>query len=123
MKNWQTTIAAAAIACWIGTTVGTSIAEEHASGARSAAQPGAVVTTSTAPWQALQGLEATPLHTQEMDGIKGKGLTLSAFLSQATRTSLGSGVYVWSYSSDGNPFSVTATWNTGSSSGTGTVVK
>ena len=65
----------------------------------------------------------TPLTLTEMAQIKGKGTPLQNFLALATKTQVGPGVYVYTYSQHGDPISVTATWNTGSTSGTATVVK
>ena len=69
---------------------------------------------------ALAAVRATPLTPQVMATIRGKStLTLQQFLAQATVTSLGSGVMV--YTLCPNTCTVTATWNTGTSSGSGVV--
>ncbi|MGE3541938.1 MAG: hypothetical protein AB7N91_31550 [Candidatus Tectimicrobiota bacterium] len=74
-------------------------------------------------WETLQAVQATPLEAHEMHAVAGKGprVNIAQFLrNQAIGVQVAPGVTVWGFSSDGDPFAVTATWNTGSSRGNAT---
>lgn len=82
------------------------------------------VTTSGQPWETLQAVQATPMQVHEMHAVRGKntGENILRFLqTQAQSVQPGLGVTIWGFSSDGNRFTASATWNTGSSSGNGTL--
>lgn len=70
------------------------------------------------PFKALSTVKAEVLSSKEMDSIKGKATPLQLlFLQTALQTNLGSGVILYG----GNGATITASWNTGSSSGSAVV--
>lgn len=70
----------------------------------------------------IGSLPAAPLSAAEMHATTGKAvLTVQQLLLLATRTTLGPGITVWTYSSQGDPLMVTATWDTGATAGAGTI--
>lgn len=70
----------------------------------------------------VRDVQAQQLDHIAMRQTRGKASqALLQFLQQATQTQLGGGVIVWTLCPDGCV--VTATWNTGNTSGVGTVVK
>jgi hypothetical protein len=71
----------------------------------------------------VHAIPAQPLSPGTMRATRGKALSLPQFFALATATTLAPGVTAWTYSSDGDPVSVTATWSTGTTSGSGTILK
>lgn len=81
-----------------------------------------VASADSLSYRTLAAIPAQPLTTQAMQQVRGKASpALMQFLQTATQTQLGGGVVVYTLCPDG--CAVTATWNTGGTSGVASVSK